>query len=62
MNLDDHAEHHLTLLEKLWITIDPEFPAYQAAFSQLRERSAAAPEFPILLRRVFPLIYPCDHE
>jgi hypothetical protein len=62
MNPTPHDLDHLTEIEKLWVTHDPEFHLYKDAFTQLRERSAAAPEFDFVLRRVFPIITPCDHD
>lgn len=42
---------HNTELEKLWIVHDPEFPKYVDAFDAARARSAAAPEYFIVLSR-----------
>lgn len=52
---------HMTELEKLRVTHDPEFPAYRKAFEAAKSRSAAAPEFYILLRRVWP-IFDAGHD
>lgn len=52
---------HMTELEKLWVTHDPEYPRYRQAFETVKARSAAAPEFFILLRRVWPM-FPAEHD
>lgn len=52
---------HMTETEKLWVTHDPEYPHYRQAFETLKSRSAAAPEFFILLRRVWPM-FPAEHD
>lgn len=52
---------HMTEMEKLWVTHDPEYPQYRKAFALVKSRSAAAPEFYLLLRRVWPL-FSADHD
>jgi hypothetical protein len=52
---------HNTEFERLWITTDPEFTVYHHAFKRLRRHSLQAPEFFILLARIWSDI-PSDHD